>query len=393
MAMSNINSRYEYLAEARVLYWRARGDKDRKRLTSLLNDVGDVTGLNRKYLITLLRSNPKKYATGLERRDLRGRRSIYNSTEFRDALLLCWRIANEICAERLQPYLPELVAKLESCGEIKLSHSTRQLLLSASVSTIARRLSKAKRQHLVPLGTTKPGNLLKSQIPMRKGVWSEDQPGYLESDTVAHCAQDLSGQFIHSYNFVDIATSWSEQVAVMGMGERATVESFNLIRTRLPFVVKGIDSDNGSEYINHHLWRYCRRESIEFTRSRPYKKNDNAHVEQKNYSAIRKTVGYSRLDTSRQEDIMNSLYAGPLRLYLNFFQPTRKRKSKEYDPSTGKARKFYFDAKTPYQRVLDSKYIQTKQKDMLRWEYKQLNPVKLLAEIRSLLTELGSSLG
>jgi len=393
MAMSNINSRYEYLVEARVLYWRAKRSKNRSRLTSVLDDVVEITGLNRKYVITLLRSNPRKYSTGIERSDPRGRSSIYNSVEFRDALLICWRTANEICAERLQPYLSELVPKLESCGEIKLTPLTRQQLLSVSVSTIARKLVKVKRQHLVPLGTTKPGTLLKSQIPVRKGVWSEDQPGYLESDTVAHCAQDLRGQFIHSYNFVDIATSWSEQVAVMGMGERATVDSFGLVRGRLPFMVKGIDSDNGSEYINHHLWRYCKQENIEFTRSRPYKKNDNAHVEQKNYSAIRKTVGYSRLDTARQEELMNELYAGPLRLYLNFFQPTRKRKSKEYDPSTGRARKFYFEAKTPYQRVLDSDYISDTQKNMLRLQYNKLNPVQLLAEIRSLLTELESSLG
>lgn len=393
MAMSNINSRYEYLVEARVLYWRAKKSRDRKKLTSVIDDASEITGLNRKYLITLLRSNARKYSSGFERSDPRGRSSVYSSNEFRDALLLCWRVANGICAERLQPYLYELIPKLESCGEIKITAETKQQLLTASVSTIARKLNKTKRQHLVPLGTTKPGTLLKSQIPMRKGVWSEDQPGYLESDTVAHCAQDLSGQFIHSYNFVDIATSWSEQVAVMGMGERATVTSFGLVRDRLPFEVKGIDSDNGSEYINHHLWRYCKREKIEFTRSRPYKKNDNAHVEQKNYSAIRKTVGYSRLDTLKQEELMNNLYSGPLRLYLNFFQPTRKRKSKEYDPSTGKARKFYFEAKTPYQRILDSEHISDAQKDVLRLQYTKLNPVKLLAEVRALLTKLESSLG
>lgn len=395
MAMSNINSRYEYLREAQVLYWRARKQKERLKLTSILDDACEITGLNRKYLITKLGKRLKPYSTGLTRADPRGRKSIYGSSEFHDALLACWRAANEICAERLQPYLPELLPKLESCGELRLDAVTRRLLLTAGISTIARRLKRVKRRSHVPLGTTKPGTLLKSQIPVRKGLWNESEPGYLESDTVAHCGGDLSGDFIHSYNFVDIATSWSEQSAAMGMGEKATVECFEKIRNRTPFKVIGIDSDNGGEYINHHLWRYCKKNQIEFTRSRSGKKNDNAHVEQKNYTAIRKVVGYARLDTTEQLVILHQLYDGPLRLYLNYFQPTRKRKSKEYDPSTGKARKFYFESKTPYQRLMamDAKVISPAQKAMLQSTYNNLNPVQLLAEIRSLLTELEKTLG
>lgn len=395
MAMTNINSRDEYLREAQVLYWRAKKQTNRKKLSALLNDAVEITGLNRKYLITKLARRLKPYPTGLSRTDPRGRKSIYDSVAFSNALLVCWQAANEICAERLQPYLPELTLKLEQCGELQITAATRQLLLAASVSTIARRLARVKRRSHVPLGTTKPGTLLKSQIPVRKGLWHETEPGYLESDTVAHCGGDLSGDFIHSYNFVDIATSWSEQAAAMGMGERATVACFEKVRGRAPFKVLGIDSDNGGEYINHHLWRYCKKNTIEFTRSRSGKKNDNAHVEQKNYTAIRKVVGYARLDTPEQLDILNRLYDGPLRLYLNYFQPTRKRKSKEYDPTTGKTRKFYFESKTPYQRLMemDDKVISLKQKAMLQSEHNNLNPVQLLAEIRSLLTELENTLG
>jgi len=395
MAMTNINSRYEYLLEVQVLYWRARKRRDRAKLTAVLDDAVEITGLNRNYLITKLSKRLKPYPTGLTRADPRGRKSIYGSKEFHDALLVCFRAANEICAERLQPYLPELVPKLEACGELRVDTVTRGLLLTASIATIARRLKRIKRRSHVPLGTTKPGTLLKSQIPVRKGLWNESEPGYLESDTVAHCGGDLSGDFIHSYNFVDIATSWSEQAAAMGMGEKATVECFEKIRNRTPFKIVGIDSDNGGEYINHHLWRYCKKNKIEFTRSRSGKKNDNAHVEQKNYTAIRKVVGYARLDTIEQLAILHKLYDGPLRLYLNYFQPTRKRKSKEYDPSTGKARKFYFESKTPYQRLMamDDKVVTPEQKAVLQSNYNNLNPVQLLAEVRSLLTELEKTLG
>ena len=395
MAMSNINSRYEYLREAQVLYWRSKKQNNRAKLRSVLDDAVEITGLNRKYLITRLGKRLKPYPAGLTRADPRGRKSIYGSVEFHDGLLVCWRTANEICAERLQPYLSELVPKLESCGELKVDAMTRGLLLRVSISTIARQLTRAKRRSHVPLGTTKPGTLLKSQIPVRKGLWDESEPGYLESDTVAHCGGDLSGSFIHSYNFVDIATSWSEQTVAMGMGEKATVESLEKIRRRIPFKVIGIDSDNGGEYINHHLWRYCKKNQIEFTRSRAGKKNDNAHVEQKNYTAIRKVVGYARLDTVEQLNILGQLYGGPLRLYLNYFQPTRKRKSKEYDPTTGKARKFYFESKTPYQRLMEmgGSVITPNQKAVLQSQYNNLNPVQLLTEIRSLLAELEKMLG
>jgi hypothetical protein len=395
MAMTNINSRYEYLLEVQSLYWRARKHRDRLKLRSILDDAVEITGLNRKYLITKLGKRLKPYPTGLTRSDPRGRKSIYGSIQFQEALLTCWRTANEICAERLQPYLAELVPKLESCDELNVDTATRQLLLSASISTIARHLKRVKRRSYVPLGTTKPGTLLKSQIPVRKGLWNETEPGYLESDTVAHCGGDISGNFIHSYNFVDIATSWSEQTAVMGMGERVTVECFDKVKQRAPFRILGIDSDNGGEYINHHLWRYCKKNKLEFTRSRYCKKNDNAHVEQKNYTAIRKVVGYARLDTEEQLAIMNRLYDGSLRLYLNYFQPTRKRKSKEYDPSSGKARKFYFESKTPYQRLLEQpdNCLSPEQKAMLQSQYNNLNPVQLLAEIRSLLAELEKTLG
>jgi hypothetical protein len=394
MAMTPSNSRSEYLQEARILYYRIKKSKkySRKKLSEYLSEVVEISGLNRKYLITLFNARRTNTHSGTVRGDVRGRKATYGSVAFRDALLLCWRTENEICPERLQPYLTELVPKLESCGELHITDEVRELLLSVSISTVTRILKRIRRRSLVPLGTTKPGTLLKSKIPIRKGLWSETIPGYCETDTVAHCGGNLSGAFIHSYNFVDIATSWSEQVAAWGMGEKASVDALTNVMGRFPFKVLGIDSDSGGEYINHHLWRFCTRNSIEFTRSRPGKKNDNAYVEQKNYTAIRRVVGYHRLDTLHQLDIMNRLYDGPLRLYMNYFQPTRKRKSKEYNPSSGKARKFYFEAKTPYQRCMESSDVSKEQKDMLQSIYNNLNPVQLLAEIRSHLYELEQTL-
>lgn len=383
MAMSSI-SRKEYLKEVKRLYKKTKTKKDK---SELITSAVEITGLHRKSLIRLM--HQKKPGARLP--EARGRKALYSS-DFHEALVTCWHSVNNICAERLQPFLPALVDKLVTCGELKINGATRQLLGSASISTVRRHLKRTKRRSVVPLGTTKPGNLLKKQIAVRYGRWNEENPGWLESDTVAHGGDSAAGQFIHSYDFIDIATAWNEQVASMGMGERATVNGFEEMRSRFPFKILGIDSDNGSEYINDHLYRYCKREYITFTRSRAYKKNDNAHVEQKNWEAIRKMVGYSRLDTEEQLVILNELYRGPLRLFLNYFQTTRKRQLKLVDTTTGQTKKYYFEAKTPYQRVMEHLLVDQATKDLLQSEYNNLNPVKLLAEIRTLIDRLNKTL-
>lgn len=378
MAMSSISQR-EYLREVKRLYRKA---KTKTAKSELLTNAVEITGLNRKYVIRLVhnRKQPKLPET-------RGAKVRYDK-DFHDALVTCWHAANDICAERLQPFLPDFVAKLEGLGKLDISDYTRYLLTSASISTVARHLKGARRRSTVPLGTTKPGPVLKSQIAIRYGKWDEENPGWLESDTVAHGGDSSAGQFVHTYNFVDIHTAWTESAATMGMGEKATVAGLKEMQGRFPFAILGIDSDNGSEYINDHLYRYCKREHITFTRSRPYKKNDNAHVEQKNWEAIRKMVGYARLDTEEQLEILNELYRGPLSLYLNFFQPTRKRKAKFIETATGHKKKYYFEAKTPYQRVMEHKHISIETKKLLQSEYDQLNPVELLADVRTLIERL-----
>lgn len=392
MAMDNSTSRHDYIKEVKRKYGEARLVRDRKHKSKLLDEAVEFTGMHRKYLIRLLNERKRTYPSALASggSSKRGRKSIYGSLEFTAALLVCWRATNQSCAENLQPYLPELIPKLETCGELDVTPDVRSLLLRTSKSTVARKLKAHRTKNRLPLGisTTKPGTTLRSQIVVRKGRWEETEPGFTEVDTVAHCGQANEGQYIHSYNFVDISTSWSEQCVAMGMGERTTVKAFEDVRKRFPFAIKGIDSDNGSEFMNGHLYRYCKTNDITFTRSRPYHKNDNAHVEQKNNSAIRKMVGYDRYDTNEQLVILQELYSGPLRLYLNFFQPTRKRKTKLVDTKTGKTKKSYFEAMTPCQRVMQSNAVDEQAKRLLQSQYNNLNPVKLLAKVRSLLDEL-----
>lgn len=381
MAMSSI-SRKEYLREVRRLYKKA---KTKKAKSELISDVVDITGMHRKSAIRLLNNKPVRHRR-------RSGPTVTYDEHFHQALVACWRASNDICAERLQPFLPALVSKLENLGELTMTHKTRQLLLSASVTTVKRHLGRAKRVSKIPLGTTRPGTLLKSQIAVRHGSWDENSPGWIETDTVAHGGESAAGQFIYTYNFVDIYSGWTELVATMGKGERNTLISLHEVRARLPFPMLGVDSDNGGEYINDHLYRYCVNEHIYFTRSRPYKKNDNAHVEQKNWEAVRKIVGYSRLENKQQQAILNELYQGPLSLYLNYFQPTRKRKSKFIDTVSGVSRKSYFEAKTPHQRLIDSRDVPDDVKDLLESEYNNLNPVQLLAEIRTLIERLNKTL-
>lgn len=385
MAMSSI-SRKEYLGEVQKQYLKA----SKQQKSGLLAAATVVTGMNRKYLIGILGS-PQAVQAGQRQPETRGRKSMYGAA-FHGALLVCWHAANDICAERLQPFLPELVPKLEACSELRVDASTRRLLLSVSRATVARHLHGAKKRSTIPLGTTRPGSLIKSQVAVRRGRWEETNPGWVETDTVAHGGDSAAGVFVYTYNFIDIATAWCEQVAVLGKGEQATVRALGIVRQRFPFPLLGVDSDNGYEYLNYHLMHYCKREGLNFTRSRPYQKNDNAHVEQKNWEAIRKVVGYSRLDTKEQLQILTELYGRPLRLYLNYFQPTRKRKVKLMDNATGQKRKFYFEAKTPYQRAIDHPSTTKATKDLLTSEYNQLNPVKLLAEIRTLIDRLNGTL-
>lgn len=374
-------SRQEYLAVMRKKYKRLK-ESQKKERSQLLDDVVDITGYHRTYASVLLRSPPP-------RRCVRKPRTARYSIETKQTVLLLWHAASDICAERLQPFIPELLDKLVACGELTVTPETDKQLRNISLATVKRIVAHEKRRSIIRIGgTTKPGSLLKRQITVRYGRWDETSPGWCETDTVAHGGETLAGTFIYSLNLTDVATSWSEQVAIMGKGEQVTVAGLDGLRTRLPFPLLGLDSDNGSEFINWHLERYTRKHRITFTRSRPYRKNDQAHVEQKSWTAIRQLVGYQRMDTLEQLELLNDLYQNEWRLYLNFFQPTMKVKQTTKDQKTGKKTKRYYQAQTPYQRLMNHPNVSRQQKAMLQSQYDSLNPLQLQREIQRKLKAL-----
>ena len=216
--------------------------------------------------------------------------------------------------------------------------------------------------------------------------WNEKIPGYTELDLVAHCGMSASGDFISTLNITDLATGWTESGAVLGKAQNRVFEALKEVQSRLPFRLKGIDPDNGSEFINWQLYRYCLEQRIKFTRGRPGKKNDNPYIEEKNWTHVRKIVGYDRLETRDEFEVLNSLYEGPLRLYLNFFQPVMKLTKKT--KVGGRLKKKYDTPATPYRRILKSRSVPKTQKEKLIITYMALNPVKLKAEIERHLTML-----
>lgn len=370
----NKMSKREYLIQLKKKYWRSgRGQK-----TQLPDDFCEFTKYHRKYALSLLNKPlPKRW----KRYQPRAKR--YNQPVV-DALLVLWRATDEICAERLHPYIPKILDKLIDCGEVMVSQSVRTKLLVISLGTVKKIIGKTKHRTLIKIGgTTKPGSLLKSQIAIRYLPWEEVDPGWCETDTVAHCGSDISGEYIFSVNVVDIATGWCEQGAIWGKGEMATKQQLDIIRQRLPFTLLGLNPDNGSEFINWQLFRYCKKNNINLTRSRAYRKNDNAHIEQKNWTAIRQLLGYSRFDKKVQQALMNDLYANEWRLYLNFFQPTMKLKEKIKDVKTGRTKKKYYEARTPFQRLLEHPKTTQAQKDLLLSIYQELNPVTLKKQINN----------
>ena len=251
-------------------------------------------------------------------------------------------------------------------------------MLTISPATIDRVLTPTRIQYKKRgRTTTKPGTLLRNQIPIQTNQWNESHPGFLEADTVAHCGDSLSGMFAYTIDCVDIATGWTEQRAVWGKGETAVLQQIKDIERSLPFPLLGFDCDNGSEFLNHHLYRHFeqRKKSVQFTRSRAYHKDDNAHVEQKNWTHVRQWLGYNRLDNPKAVPLLNSLYSQEWSLFHNFFSPSVKLIAKERIGS--KTIKHHDNPKTPYQRILDSPHIPPQIKNSLSTQLETLNPFVL----------------
>jgi len=283
-----------------------------------------------------------------------------------------WLAANLPCAKRLKVILPLWLPGYSEAFE-PLSLEVVKALRTISAATIDRLLRPVRMQHKKGgRSTTKPGTLLRKHIPIQTNQWDESRPGFLEADTVAHCGQSLSGVFAYTVDFVDIATGWTEQRAIWGKGEVCVLEQIKDVEAMLPFPLLGFDCDNGSEFLNHHLLRHFTERKVRFTRSRAYHKDDNAHIEQKNWSHVRQWIGYDRLDDPGVVDLLNDLYRSEWRLFHNFFCPSVKLIDKERIGS--KTIKHHDHPKTPYQRIVESPQIAGSTKRRLSLQFKGLNP-------------------
>ncbi len=359
----------------------------KRRKCKILDEFIQITGYTRWYASYTLRNWDRKLVLrvkgggrliliGDRRKKIKKQKERVYNQKVLTALRKIWYICDCICGKRLAPYLHHIVPILERYEEIALDYETREKLLNISASTIDRLLaSERKKLQLKGRSRTKPGTLLKKGIPIRTFAdWDEKKPGFLEMDLVSHDGGSARGDYIQTLDMTDVMTGWTETRAVKNKAQIWTFEAIKEIRKRLSFQMMGIDSDNGGEFINAHLLRYCQAQKITFTRSRPYKKNDNCFVEQKNWSVVRRAVGYLRYDTEEELQVLNQLYEY-LRLYTNFFQPVMKLVEKERIGS--KVRKKYDKAKTPYERLLQSFSISAETKRKLKEEYEKLNPAEL----------------
>lgn len=354
--------------------WGRKGDK-----TLLLTRLVKTTGYSRKHLMEIL-SHPFT-----KRRISRKRKSPY--LPILKPLKKLWAVGNYACGKRLAPMIPIYLSSLGRFHELAVTPSERKLLKRIGPATVDRLLRHdRKRINFKSRSRTKPGSLLKHQIPIRTFAdWTEKQPGFLEIDTVHHCGADPRGEYIHTLDTIDVFTGWNECRGFMGKSEKHTVEGLEYIREKLPFPLLGIDFDTGAEFVNYHLVRYADRNRITYTRAREEKKNDQNYIEQQNYSVVRRFVGYQRLDTYRQLRILDELYH-LLSDYQNFFQPIMRLKEKVRNGTRLTRR--YDKPQTAYQRVLDCLDIDPATKQQLKKRFWKLNPKRLLLEI----TRLGRKL-
>lgn len=365
----------EYAAAIRDRY--LSGNKEEKG--QILDEFVKVTGYHRKAAIRLLS------ATAHPAMGHRGRPAQYRTTL--PYLKSIWEASDRLCSKRLQPFLPELITVLRRHNEIYLDADTAARLLKMSAATMDRLLEPYRQAGgRKSSSTTRSGDLLKNTIPIRTFTdWQEDKPGFLEIDLVAHCGENVGGFYLNTLSAVDVASGWLECAPVWGKSQIKVRQAVQRVNQRLPFPLLGLDSDNGSEFINQYFNRYCQQKQITFTRSRSYKKNDSCYVEQKNGNIVRRIIGYDRYTSKAAYQYLERIYF-LVRLYVNFFQPTMKLLSKTRHGA--RVHKVYEKAQTPYQRLLALGVIKEAKQAQLRATYQGLNPVTLLKQINSNLEQL-----
>ncbi len=353
----------------------------------ILDEFCATTGYHRKYAIILLKGF-KRFRKPVRKK--RGRKARYRKDEIIKPLKKIWLAANLPCSKRLKAILPLwLPGYHERFGMLPLD--VVQALRHISPATIDRVLKPVRTKYGRHVrSTTKPGTLLRRQIPIAVNQWDETRPGFLEADMVAHCGDTTAGMYISTLGLVDIATGWTEQRAVWGKGERGVLEQIADVESSLPFPLLGFDCDNGSEFLNYHLLRHFteRTKPVSFTRSRAYHKDDNAHIEQKNWTHVRQWLGYDRFDDPSLVDLLNDLYRNEWRLFHNFFCPSVKLIAKERIGS--KTIKHHDIPRTPYQRIMLSNHISEPIKQSLAKELETLNPFVLRQAMEAKLKKIFS---
>jgi len=375
----SIDERRKYLRLVAPRYAKA----GRVERSGLLTEIAAVTGLHRKSVLRLLHGSPLDRAP----RRPRSRRSRYGPA-VQDVVRVVWETCDYVCAERLTPDLLRLARHLAGFGEVALSPALEAALGSISRATVQRLLRRFRRDSpQLPRRRPQPTNVLLREVPMERLSWAIDCPGTFETDLVHHSGPVTEGEYLHTLQMIDIATGWSERVAVLGRSQTAMVEGFERIQRRLPFPIHHLHPDNGSEFFNNHLIRYFGQEvtGLTLSRSRPFHKNDNRFVEQKNNTLVRAYLAYDRLDTPQQCVAVNALY-DQMWVYYNLFQPVLHLIGK--DMVAGKMKRRWDRARTPYQRLMDSGALSQEQRSRLEGLYERTNPRQLRRDIYRALGKL-----
>jgi hypothetical protein len=370
-------SKHELVGAQQERYRRAsRADK-----AQILDEFVAATGYHRKHALRLFRAGPPAPRTGHG-----GRPRRYDAVVV-GALREVAAASDWLCGKRLAPFLAELVPALEGEGALWVPPAVRERLLQMSAASIDRHLRPFRLlRRPSGLSTTKPGSLLKHQVPVHTYTpWDEQRPGFVEIDLVAHCGTTTAGFYLNSLTVTDVATGWTECVGVWGKGQAAVFAALAQARARLPVPLLGIDSDNGSEFLNAHLVRWCEHEQLTFTRSRPYWKNDQAHVEQKNWSIVRRLLGYERYESEAALGALQAVYQ-QLHLWINHWQPVLKLVAKERAGTT--VRKRYATAQTPYRRVLAWDGLAPDAAERLIAEHESCGPRALWRQVEAARAEL-----
>ena len=359
-----------YLKHMRLSYKKA----NKKLKSQILEKFCAEHGYHKKSAIRLL-NNP---AIPEFKTNKGGKPPIYDKSKLLAPLKKIWLASDQMCSKRLKKAIPLWLPYYENHYQ-KLSDEIMHDLKVISASTIDRMLKPIRVKYNKGLSGTKPGSLLKNQIPIKTNQWNTKEVGYVEADTVAHCGDSLKGDFVWSLTLTDILTGWTENRATWNKGSTGVIEQIKDIEENLPFPILGFDCDNGSEFLNYHLLRYFtereKSKSVQFTRSRPYKKNDNAHVEQKNWTHVRQVFGYHRFDNSKLVSMMNNVYSKELSQLTNFFYPSVKLLDKQRVNS--KTIKIHDEPKTPSQRVMEATCISVEIKEKLTKQRDELDPFKL----------------